>query len=162
MGVRIPKNGCLQLTRYRVLLIRQFKNVEEELMPFGFIYQCNKCSYEVTVSSGWEYYIDPNGVRKRYGHLGRSDEAKQAGVKGFTAEWYCRQCQEVREAVVVEYSSPRNGPLDSCLAYSDPNVERKYFLAVCSECNSVLVENLNGLPCPCGKGKFKESGRFMS
>jgi Zn finger protein HypA/HybF involved in hydrogenase expression len=131
-------------------------------MPFGFIYQCNKCFYEVTVSSGWEFYIDQNGTRKRSDHLGRSAEAKQAGVKGFTAEWYCRQCQEVREAVVVEYSLPRNGPLDSCLAYSDPNVERKYFLAVCSECNSVLVENLNGLPCPCGKGKFKESGRFMS
>ena len=162
MGVRIPKNGCLQLTRYRVLLIRQFKNVEEELMAFGFIYQCNKCSYELTVSSGWEFYIDQNGTRKRSDHLGRSAEAKQAGVKGFTAEWYCRQCQEVREAVVVEYSSPRNGPLDSCLAYSDPNVERKYFLAVCDKCGSVLVENLNGLPCPCGKGKFKESGRFMS
>ena len=131
-------------------------------MPFGYVYQCNNCHFEVTVSSGWEYYIDSNGVRKRYGHLGRSDEAKQAGVKGFTTEWYCRKCQKVREAVVAEYSSPRNGPLDSCLAYSDPNVGHKDFLAVCGECNSVLIERLENLPCPkCGIGKFKESGRFM-
>jgi hypothetical protein len=131
-------------------------------MPFGYVYQCNKCSYEVTVSSGWEYHIDSNGVRKRYGHLDRSDEAKQAGVKGFTAEWYCRKCQKVTEAIIAEFSSSCNGSLDACLTYSHPGVEHKYFLAVCGECGSVLVENLNGLPCPCGKGKFKESGRFMS
>ena len=131
-------------------------------MPFGYVYQCNKCSYEVTVSSGWEYHIDSNGVRKRYGHLDRSDEAKQAGVKGFTAEWYCRKCQKVTEAIIAEFSSSCNGSLDACLTYSHPGVEHKYFLAVCGECGSVLVDNLNGLPCPCGKGKFKESGRFMS
>ena len=130
-------------------------------MPFGFIYQCNKCSYEVTVSSGWEYHIDSNGVRKRYGHLDRSDEAKQAGVKGFTAEWYCRKCQKVTEAIIAEFSSSCNGSLDACLTYSHPGVEHKYFLAVCGECGSVLVDNLNGLPCPCGKGKFREYGRFM-
>ena len=131
-------------------------------MPFGFSYQCNKCSYEVTVSSGWEYYIDSNGVRKKCGHPALSDEAKKYGVKGFMAFWYCRQCQQLRDAVIAEYSSPRNGPLDSCLAYSDPNVERKYFLAVCSECNSVLVEDMDNLPCPKCGGKFKDSGRFMS
>ena len=131
-------------------------------MPTGFIYKCNNCGEAVTLSGLFEYYINENGLRKKYRHLSRSAEAQKAGVMGFSVEWYCCKCQKVREAVVVEYSSPRNGPLDSCLAYSDPNVERKYFLAVCSECNSVLVENLNGLPCPCGKGKFKESGRFMS
>ena len=130
-------------------------------MPFGYVYQCNKCSYEVTVSSGWEYHIDSNGVRKRYGHLDRSDEAKQAGVKGFTAEWYCRKCQKVTEAIIAEFSSSCNGSLDACLTYSHPGVEHKYFLAVCGECGSVLVDNLNGLPCPCGKGKFREYGRFM-
>ena len=131
-------------------------------MPTGLIYKCNNCHFEVTVSSGWEYYIDSNGNRKRYGHLDRSDEAKQAGVKGFTAEWYCRKCQKVTEAIIAEFSSSCNGSLDACLTYSHPGVEHKYFLAVCGECGSVLVENLNGLPCPCGKGKFKESGRFMS
>jgi len=132
-------------------------------MPTGVIYKCNNCGEAVTLSGLFEYYIDESGLRKRYGHLNRSDKAKQTGVMGFSVEWYCRQCQKVREAVVVEFSSPRNGPLDSCLAYSDPAVEHKYFLAVCNKCNSVLVENLNGLPCPkCGIGKFKESGRFMS
>jgi len=132
-------------------------------MPTGVIYKCNNCGEAVTLSGLFEYYIDESGLRKRlYGHLNRSDKAKQTGVMGFSVEWYCRKCQKVREAVVVEYSSPRNGPLDACLAYSDPDVEHKYFLAVCDKCGSVLVENLNGLPCPCGKGKFKESGRFMS
>jgi predicted RNA-binding Zn-ribbon protein involved in translation (DUF1610 family) len=132
-------------------------------MPTGFIYKCNNCGEAVTLSGLFEYYIDESGRRKRYGHLNQSDKAKQNGVMGFSVEWYCCKCQKVREVVVVEYSSPRNDPLDSCLAYSDPAVEHKYFLAVCNKCNSVLVENLNGLPCPkCGIGKFKESGRFMS
>ena len=132
-------------------------------MPFGYVYHCNKCSHEVTVSSGWEFYIDPNGICKKCGHPTMSDEAKKYGIKGFMAFWYCRQCQQLRDAVIAEFSSPRNGSLDACLAYSDSDVEHKYFLAVCDACGSVLVENLNGLPCPkCGKGKFKESGRFMS
>jgi hypothetical protein len=131
-------------------------------MPFGFIYQCNKCSYEVTVSSGCEYYIDLNGIRKKCGYPAMSVEAKKYGIEGLLSSWYCRKCQQLREVVIAEFSSPRNGSLDACLAYTDPNVEYKYFLAVCGECGSVLVENLNGLPCPCGKGKFKESGRFMS
>ena len=132
-------------------------------MPFGFIYQCNNCHFEVTVSSGWEYYIDLNGVRKKCGYPAMSDEAKKYGVKGFMVFWYCRQCQQFKESVIAEYTSPSNGPLDSCLAYTDSTVELKYILAVCDKCGSVLVENLNGLPCPkCGIGKFKESGRFMS
>jgi predicted RNA-binding Zn-ribbon protein involved in translation (DUF1610 family) len=117
----------------------------------------------VTVSSGWEYYIDSNGIRKKCGHPAMSIEAKKFGVKGFTAEWYCPKCHQLRDAVIAEFSSPRNGSLDACLAYNDPAVEHKYFLAICDACGSVLVENLNGLPCPkCGKGKIKESGRFMS
>lgn len=132
-------------------------------MPFGYVYHCNKCSHEVTVSSGWEFYIDSNGIRKKYGHLGRSDEAKHAGVKGITAEWYCRKCQKVKEAMVAEFSSPRNGPLDAALAYNDPDVEHKDFLAICDTCGTALVEDMNNLPCPkCGVGKFIESGRFMS
>jgi ribosomal protein S27AE len=132
-------------------------------MPFGFIYQCNNCHFEVTVSSGWEYYIDLNGVRKKCGYPAMSDEAKKYGVKGFMVFWYCRQCQQFKESVIAEYTSPSNGPLDSCLAYTDSTVELKYILAVCDKCGSVLVENLNCLPCPkCGIGKFKESGRFMS
>ena len=131
-------------------------------MPTGVIYKCNNCGYAVTLSGLFEYYIDESGLRKRYGHLGRSAEAKQTGVMGFSVEWYCCKCQKVREAVVVEYCSPRNGPLDSCLAYTNLNVEHKYFLAVCDKCGSVLVEDMDNLPCPkCKVGKFKESVRFM-
>ena len=131
-------------------------------MPFGFIYQCNKCSCEVTVSIGWEYYVDANGIRKKCGHPGMSDEAKKYGVKGFLASWYCRKCQQLREAVIAEFSSPRNGSLDACLAYSDPAVEHKDFLPICEVCGSVLIECLENLPCPKCRGKFKESGRFMA
>jgi len=132
-------------------------------MPFGFIYQCNKCSYEVTVSSCWEYYIDSNGIHKKCGHPAMSAEAKKYGVKGFMSFWYCPKCQQLKEAVIAEFSSPRNGSLDACLTYSDPDVEHNDFIAVCDACNSVLIEDLNNLPCPkCGVGKFKESGRFMS
>jgi len=132
-------------------------------MPFGFIYQCNKCSYEVDVSTGWEYFIDSNVTRKLYGHLGRSDESKKFGVKGFLSSWYCPKCQQLREAVIAEFSSPRNGPLDACLSYSNPAVEHKDFRAICDACGSVLVEDMDNLPCPkCGIGKFKESGRFMA
>jgi ribosomal protein S27AE len=63
---------------------------------------------------------------------------------------------------VLEFDKSKNSPLPALTDHYDkPDVEDVPVL--CDKCGSEMSEDLDGLPCPkCGKGKFKESGRFMS
>jgi Zn finger protein HypA/HybF involved in hydrogenase expression len=133
-------------------------------MPFGFIWKCNKCEYSVTTSGLYFYFVDKTGLRKRYGHLGRSEEAKESGISGFTVEWYCSKCHSLREAVVLQFDHPQNGPVAAFMEYwNNLKSENKDFEIVCPKCGAELFDDLKGFPCPkCEKGKFKEDGRFMS
>ena len=131
-------------------------------MPFGSIWTCNNCHYEVTVSGMWDYYIDENGTRKRCAHLSRSAEAQKSLITGCSVEWYCPTCRSVRDVPVLEFDKSKNSPLPALSDHYDKSgVEDVPVL--CDKCGSEMSEDLDGLPCPkCGKGKFKESGRFMS
>ena len=131
-------------------------------MPFGSIWTCNNCHYEVTVSGMWDYYIDENGTRKRCGHLSRSAEAQKSLITGCSVEWYCPTCRSVRDVPVLEFDKSKNSPLPALTDHYDkPDVEDVPVL--CDTCGSEMSEDLDGLPCPkCGKGKFKEAARWMS
>ena len=133
-------------------------------MPDGFIWKCNKCEYSVTTSGLYFYYVDKLGKRQRYGHLGRSEKAKESGINGFTVEWYCSKCQSLREAVVLQFDHPQNGPIAAFMEYwNNLKSENKDFEIVCDKCGSQLFNDLNDLSCPkCGKGKFSKSGNFVS
>jgi len=133
-------------------------------MPTGFIYKCNNCGYAVNLSGIWEFYIDEFGLRQRYGHLSRSAKAKQAGVMGFSVEWYCRTCQSVRDVVVMEFNDSQKGPLSALMAYYDrPETEHQTFEPTCDKCGGKLTDEIEGELCPkCNVGRFVEDGRFMS
>ena len=133
-------------------------------MPFGFVFKCDNCRAEILVSGLWEYYVDKHGCRQRYGHPGpNSNQAKKAGVKGFTFQGYCPTCREVHEAIVIEFVEPQSGSLGACLAYSNSDVQHKEFAPGCDKCGTTLPDALEGEPCPkCNAGHFIEESRFMS
>ena len=134
-------------------------------MPFGTVWKCNHCNYSIRTSALWEFYIDEFGLRQKYGHPGpNSEQAKNAGVMGFTAEWYCPVCRSIHDVVVIEFNQPQNGSLGALMAYYDkPDVQHTEYNPVCDKCGIKLRDDLEGELCPkCGKGKFTEEGRFMS
>ena len=133
-------------------------------MPFGTVWKCNNCGYQLRTSALWEFYIDEFGLRQKYGHPGpNSEHAKNAGVMGFTAQWFCPVCRSIRDVVVIEFNRAQPGSLGALGAYSFTNTPRQEFEAVCDKCGTKLIEDLEGELCPkCGKGKFVESARFMS
>jgi rubrerythrin len=137
---------------------------EVDIVPFGFIWKCDKCGYSIRTAGLFEFYIDEFGLRQRYGHLSRSAKAKQAGVMGFSVEWYCPTCRSVRDVVVMEFNDSQKGPLPALMAYYDrPETEHEEFEAVCDKCGSKLTDEIESEICPkCNKGRFVEDGRFMS
>ncbi len=65
-------------------------------MGTGYEYRCDQCDHKVETSGLWEYYCDPRGRRKPYGHPAPiSIEAAQMGVHGLDARVYCLQCDEI-------------------------------------------------------------------
>jgi hypothetical protein len=133
-------------------------------MPFGYDWTCDNCNYTIRTSGLWEFYRDRLGLRHRYGHpTPKSDEAKRAGVKGFTGVLYCTKCRQLREIVVYEFDQPQNGSMGACMSFSNPKIPHKEYKTVCDICGNHLKDRIGNICCPkCGKGKFKESGRFMS
>jgi hypothetical protein len=134
-------------------------------MPFGYDWKCNHCNYSIRTSALWEFYIDEFGLRQKYGHPGpNSEQAKNAGVMGFSAEWYCPTCRSVRDVVVIEFNDSQKGPLPALMAYYDrPETEHEEFEVICDKCGGVLRDDIEGELCPkCNVGHFVEDGRFMS
>jgi len=134
-------------------------------MPVGNIWECDNCRFSICTSGLNFYYVDKLGQRQRYRRYARSKEStNESGINGFTVEWYCSKCRSLRETVVLQFDHPQNGPIAAFMEYwNNLKSEHKDFEIVCGECGSQLFNDLNDLSCPkCGKGKFKESGRFVS
>ena len=65
-------------------------------MGAGHEWICNTCGYAIKTSGSWEFYRDSKGQHKPYGHPGAgSEEARNAGIKGFSTEAYCPTCDSV-------------------------------------------------------------------
>jgi rubrerythrin len=133
-------------------------------MPFGTVWKCDKCDYTMRTSGLWEYFIDEFGLRQKYGHpLPTSKAAKNAGVRGFSVQWYCPRCRSVRDVAVIEFDKAQSGSLGALGAYSFTDTPRQEFDPVCDKCGAKLIDNLENEPCPkCNVGHFEEEARFMS
>lgn len=116
-------------------------------MPFGSIWTCDQCGYSVRTAAYFKFYIDKDGNRKRCSHPIPSKADKKA--TGYSKEGFCPHCKEIKDVIAA--------------TFSPQNPEAKEVPAICDQCKTPLKDDLENLPCPkCGKGKFKESGRFMS
>jgi rubrerythrin len=134
------------------------------ILPFGFIWKCNKCGYSIRTSALWEFYIDEFGLRQKYGHpFPTSRAAKNAGVRGFAVEWYCTACKSVRDVSVIEFDKAQPGSLGALGAYMFTDVPHEEFEPICDKCSGKLTDDIEGKICPkCNVGHFEEEGRFMS
>ena len=134
-------------------------------MPFGTVWKCYNCGYQLRTSALWKFYIDEFGLRQKYGHPGpNSKQAQNACVMGFTAQWFCPVCRSIRDVIVIEFNQSQNGSLGALMAYYDkPDVQHQEFDAVCDKCGTKLIDDLENMPCSkCNAGHFQEEARFMS
>jgi hypothetical protein len=131
-------------------------------MGFGYTWKCKTCGNEITLSGPWEFYRDNEGKRKPYGHpTPNTEEARKAGVKGFSEALYCSKCREVRDAITQEFRKPVINDNHWIRSYDDDciRVEPK-----CDKCGMGLKGNLEEKDiCPkCNKGTFEVSDRWIS
>ena len=142
----------------------------------GTEYKCNVCGYIVGTSEGWAFYRNSKGRIKTYSQpLCMSQEAAEAGVKGFYQGAYCPSCDRLRKVITEEYETPRfesdkHKWFDEFVALikklcngepSEPSVERS-FEHTCPACGGKLYEHLDKLSCPrCKKGLFKMGDHWV-
>jgi Zn finger protein HypA/HybF involved in hydrogenase expression len=133
-------------------------------MPFGTVWKCNHCNNSLRTSGLWEFYIDEFGLRQKYGHpFPTSRAAKNAGVQGFSVQWYCSRCRSVRDVSVLEFDKAQPGSLGALGAYMFTNLPYEEFEAICDKCGAKLKDDIEGELCPkCNAGHFQEQARFMS
>lgn len=130
-------------------------------MGAGYEYICDTCGYKVETSGPWEFYRDTEGQRKPYGHpVPMSQEAEEAGIKGFSINAYCPQCDRVRDVILVEFETPR----DYHAAWAGCGRLPDDHQLTCGICGGRLCEYLPGkLSCPrCQKGTFKHTKFWKS
>lgn len=130
-------------------------------MGAGYIHACDKCGYEVSTSGPWEFYRDSKGKRKDYGHpVPFSDEAKEAGIYGLSAQLYCKQCDAVHDLIVVEYKHAGKDTLGLWSGQWEPKGEYlEPDAAKCPKCGSADLllgpQEQTITPCPkCGDGRL--------
>ena len=114
-------------------------------MPFGNIWSCDKCSNSVITAGLFTFRIDKNGNRQRCGHPVYSKADRKAVKVGAIKDAYCPHCKEIKDVVVYIFANPK-----------------KKFPFVCDICGEKLLDNLENELCKCGKGHFRETGRWMS
>jgi len=123
-------------------------------------WKCNNCDYEICTSGNHEFYRDKNGHRKPYGHpVPASAEAKEAGVKGFTVDWYCPECRQIKDVIVREFYEARKHNYWG--APKDASVQHE---PLCPKCSTELQQDL-GLDtvCPkCNEGIFLPGSFLIS
>ena len=128
-------------------------------MGSGTEWKCNSCGYEVITSGPWEFYRDATGQRKPYGHpVPISDEARQAGMKGFSVKWYCPDCRTVQDVILIEYKEPV-AHYEKWKGFGQSSESAPE----CPKCGAELKRMLKGHVCPrCTDGKFEYSSWWIA
>lgn len=106
-------------------------------MGTGYAYLCNGCGYSVSTSGPWEFYRDSQGNRKPYGHpVPTSQEARERGICGFSADMYCPKCDKIFDIILSEFKGPPNDYFSAWAAWREPGGELKDAGRVkCPECH---------------------------
>ena len=70
-------------------------------------FHCPECGFRVRIGGPEEFYYDPSGRRRHYGHpQPASEEAQAAGVSGFFSHMWCPGCRDIKHVVVAEFDAP--------------------------------------------------------
>jgi DNA-directed RNA polymerase subunit M/transcription elongation factor TFIIS len=138
-------------------------------MGAGFRYKCDRCGYSISTSGPWEFYRDVKGNRKPYGHpVPTSEEAKERGIYGLSAELYCPKCAKTFDLILVEFTRPSRDSLSVWAGGCEPRDEFKRKDTVkCPECGgtNMILAPTEGedVVCPsCKEGKLLGDMRWIA
>lgn len=138
-------------------------------MGQGFPLECKSCGFQREPSGPWEFYRDMYGKLKDYGHpRPNSDEASEAGIWGFYAVMYCRECGKLRKVVLEEYEEPVSSSEDLWSGENPPRVkytnEEDPPCPRCDHRGLILRPDRNErIPCPkCDDGALQLVGSWIS
>lgn len=154
-------------------------------MGAEYSHKCNKCGYSIITSGPWEFYRDNKGKRKYYGHpIPASEEAREAGIYGYSANVYCPNCDQTFDIILEEYEKPQKKKVKSrrfswffSIFFPSPYISepsklkdeyRKEEAIRCPKCgNTKLVrpdeDNIRIVTCPrCKEGRLIPKREWIS
>lgn len=135
-------------------------------MAMSVDFECNNCGYSFSTSGPWEFRRDKNGKIKLCGHP-MTAENERKGIEGLIAYLYCKQCDQVVEAILEEYKNTKFNVLDvweQKQENSNDNAGNVFESAVCPKCHKqelfiCFEEENSSIKCPrCEEGHIKEVG----
>lgn len=138
-------------------------------MGTGRTYRCNNCNHSASTYGLSEFYRNSEGIRKPYGHPGPcSEEARNRGIYGFSAEVYCYSCDEIFDLPIVEFKEPTQKYLSAWGGNWEPKEEPSELENGCPRCGGdtmILAPPKDGkkILCPrCKKGEMKVERTWMT
>jgi len=125
-------------------------------MKRGIEWKCTVCGHTFRTCGTQPFYRNEKNERKPHGYPEPlSEEAANAGIKGFWVEWYCPECKCAQDAVLIEYEAHRKDRT----AWSGIRDKHTRQQPVCPKCGTNLKVFLDEEDiCPkCDKGTFEIS-----
>ena len=130
-------------------------------MPYVYLYQCNRCPFDVEIILSREFRLERDGERVDYEYPNPDlYEWPPKKVSGLWSELWCPACRTGRKFVVVELPEPAEHPVQAFLA-----AEAKGYTGAetgpCPECGETLLFEIEDEPCPqCPEGKLRSIGEY--
>jgi hypothetical protein len=116
-------------------------------MPYVYVYECDRCGFDLEIAVCREFRRDPDGTRADYVYPDPDlYEWPPRKVAGLWSHLWCPSCR-VRPSIVVEMSEPAEHPVQAFLL-----AEAKGYTGMetgpCPECGTTMMLELDESPCP--------------
>lgn len=151
-------------------------------MATFYIWKCNTCDFGFTAQGPQECNIEHKDQEKIITPLPHPITPL---AQGLYAHGYCKNCQEEKDTIIVEYKTPsdpfitpkdniKEEYLNNYRGYIEDHPEKEVILTECYNfdslrcptCNEILVfypYKTKPFPCPeCNKGTVEKTGHMMS
>jgi hypothetical protein len=130
-------------------------------MPYAYVFQCDRCAYDVEISICREFRREADGRPVNYEYP--QPDLYEWPVKRISGLWstlWCPACRAVRPRVVVELEEPAEHPVQAFLA-----AEGRGYTGMetgpCPVCSGPLELEAEAALCPgCGEGRLQLIGEY--
>lgn len=130
-------------------------------MPYVYVYQCDRCPFDLEISLSREFEKTQAGERRDYEYPNPDlVEWPPRRVSGLWSRLWCPRCRESRMHVLVELDEPAEHPVQAFLAAEARGLTGAES-GPCPECGEMLLVELEAEPCPaCGEGTLTCIGEY--
>ena len=130
-------------------------------MPYVYLYQCNRCEYDLEITLSREFRREPDGTRRDYEYPNPDlYEWPPKRVSGIWSYLWCPGCKALRTHVLVELDEPAEHPVQAFLAAEARGLTGAES-GPCSECGTPLLIEVEDEPCPrCSDGRLQLIGEY--